>query len=159
MRKRRASHYASKHRPTRPDGDEREGDWPRSADYYLVLIRRVAVLGVCSAGESTNVSRTFQPSGRFWLSNSLYDVEVTLGRGVYGNDESELRPHTNHARLEAADPIVVRPRCELGIARDADWPPDRQAISYETTLSSLGGTAVGWRAQRLGLFSRSKPFL
>ena len=38
---------------------------------YFVTIRRGGPLGVCSAGESTNVSHTFQPSGRFWFSNSL----------------------------------------------------------------------------------------
>jgi hypothetical protein len=37
---------------------------------YFVLIRRVAALGVCSAGEITNVTQAFQPSGRFWFANS-----------------------------------------------------------------------------------------
>jgi len=44
---------------------------PHSTDYQLVLIRLGGALGVCSAGEITNVSHTFQPSGRFWFSNSL----------------------------------------------------------------------------------------
>ena len=40
---------------------------------YIDLMRRVVedVLGVCCAGESTNVTQVFQPSGRFALSNSL----------------------------------------------------------------------------------------
>jgi hypothetical protein len=32
---------------------------------YLVIILLGAVLGVCSAGEITNVTQAFQPSGRF----------------------------------------------------------------------------------------------
>jgi hypothetical protein len=40
---------------------------------YIDLMRRVVedVLGVCCAGESTNVTQAFQPSGRLALSNSL----------------------------------------------------------------------------------------
>src|SRR5262249_4860285 len=37
---------------------------------YLVTIRRGGALGVCSAGEITNVTQAFHPSGRFWLANS-----------------------------------------------------------------------------------------
>jgi hypothetical protein len=37
---------------------------------YLVIILLGGVLGVCSAGEITNVTQVFQPSGRFWLANS-----------------------------------------------------------------------------------------
>ena len=37
---------------------------------YFAIIRLGAVLGVCSAGEITNVTQAFQPSGRFWLANS-----------------------------------------------------------------------------------------
>jgi hypothetical protein len=37
---------------------------------YFVIIRLGAVLGVCSAGEITNVTQPFQPAGRFWLANS-----------------------------------------------------------------------------------------
>ena len=37
---------------------------------YLVIILLGAVLGVCSAGEITNVTQPFQPAGRFWLANS-----------------------------------------------------------------------------------------
>jgi hypothetical protein len=37
---------------------------------YLVTILLGGVLGVCSAGEITNVTQVFQPSGRFWLANS-----------------------------------------------------------------------------------------
>jgi hypothetical protein len=40
------------------------------SDCYFVSIRLGAVLGVCSAGEITNVTQAFQPSGRFWLANS-----------------------------------------------------------------------------------------
>jgi hypothetical protein len=36
-----------------------------------VIIRLAAALGVCSAGEITNVTQAFQPSGRFWLPASL----------------------------------------------------------------------------------------
>jgi hypothetical protein len=43
--------------------------WP--IRFYIDLIRREAALGVCSAGDSTKVSQTFQPSGRLALSNSL----------------------------------------------------------------------------------------
>ena len=42
----------------------------RSRGGYFVIIRLGAVLGVCSAGEITNVTQAFQPSGRFWLANS-----------------------------------------------------------------------------------------
>src|SRR5262245_45742449 len=35
-----------------------------------------------------------------------FEIEVTLGRGGQGNDETDLRAHANHARLEAADPIA-----------------------------------------------------
>jgi hypothetical protein len=38
---------------------------------YFVIIRRGGALGVCSAGEITNVTQALQPSGRFWFSNSL----------------------------------------------------------------------------------------
>jgi hypothetical protein len=38
---------------------------------YIDLIRRATDDGVCSAGESTNVTHAFQPSGRLALSNSL----------------------------------------------------------------------------------------
>jgi hypothetical protein len=37
---------------------------------YFVSIRRGAALGVCSAGESTNVTHVFQPSGRLSCANS-----------------------------------------------------------------------------------------
>jgi hypothetical protein len=37
---------------------------------YFVSIRRGAVLGVCSAGEITNVTQAFQPSGRSRPANS-----------------------------------------------------------------------------------------
>jgi hypothetical protein len=37
---------------------------------YFVIIRRGGALGVCSAGETTNVTQAFHPSGRFWLPNS-----------------------------------------------------------------------------------------
>jgi hypothetical protein len=37
---------------------------------YFVSIRRGVALGVCSAGEITNVTQAFQPSGRFWFANS-----------------------------------------------------------------------------------------
>src|SRR5262245_56086033 len=37
---------------------------------YFMIIRRGGALGVCSAGEITNVTQAFQPSGRFWLANS-----------------------------------------------------------------------------------------
>jgi hypothetical protein len=37
---------------------------------YLVIILLSDALGVCSAGEITNVTHAFQPSGRFWLANS-----------------------------------------------------------------------------------------
>jgi len=37
---------------------------------YLVVIRLGDVVGVCSAGEITNVTHAFHPSGRFWLANS-----------------------------------------------------------------------------------------
>jgi hypothetical protein len=42
----------------------------RRPTLYFVIIRRDAALGVCSAGEITNVTQAFQPSGRFWLANS-----------------------------------------------------------------------------------------
>jgi hypothetical protein len=42
----------------------------RAAIGHFVIIRRGGVLGVCSAGEITNVTQAFQPSGRFWLANS-----------------------------------------------------------------------------------------
>src|SRR5215831_3290064 len=35
-----------------------------------------------------------------------FEVEIALGRGAQGNNETELRAHANHARLEAADPIA-----------------------------------------------------
>ena len=41
----------------------------RRSDYF-VIIRLGAALGVCSAGEITNVTQAFHPSGRFWLANS-----------------------------------------------------------------------------------------
>jgi hypothetical protein len=65
-RSRRRSH--NRHRSIEnPEGTPDFGlFWRR----YFVIIRRGGALGVCSAGESTNVSHTFQPSGRFWLSNS-----------------------------------------------------------------------------------------
>ena len=37
---------------------------------YFVIIRRDAALGVCSAGDSTNVTQAFQPSGRLSWANS-----------------------------------------------------------------------------------------
>jgi hypothetical protein len=37
---------------------------------YFVIIRLGGALAVCSAGEITNVTQAFQPSGRFWLANS-----------------------------------------------------------------------------------------
>jgi hypothetical protein len=37
---------------------------------YFATIRLDAALGVCSAGEITNVTQPFQPAGRFWLANS-----------------------------------------------------------------------------------------
>jgi hypothetical protein len=43
---------------------------PRDDVGYFVIIRLGGVLGVCSAGEITNVTQAFQPSGRFWLANS-----------------------------------------------------------------------------------------
>src|SRR5262245_5483325 len=41
-----------------------------ATDGYFVIMRRGAVLGVCSAGESTNVTQAFQPSGRLSWANS-----------------------------------------------------------------------------------------
>jgi hypothetical protein len=41
-----------------------ESDPNRHPTLYFVLIRRDAALGVCSAGEITNVTQAFQPSGR-----------------------------------------------------------------------------------------------
>ena len=43
---------------------------PRQRLFYMERMRREAALGVCSAGEITNVTQAFQPSGRFWLANS-----------------------------------------------------------------------------------------
>jgi hypothetical protein len=40
------------------------------SERYLVIILLGGVLGVCSAGEITNVTQAFHPSGRFWLANS-----------------------------------------------------------------------------------------
>ena len=37
---------------------------------YFVTIRLGVALGVCSAGEITNVTQAFHPSGRLWLPNS-----------------------------------------------------------------------------------------
>src|SRR5215470_13790977 len=52
-----------------PDADTVHGRI-EVADCYLLIIRLGAALGVCSAGEITNVTQAFQPSGRFWLANS-----------------------------------------------------------------------------------------
>jgi hypothetical protein len=38
---------------------------------YFVLIRLGGALGVCSAGEITNVTQAFHPSGRFKLPGAL----------------------------------------------------------------------------------------
>jgi len=49
-----------------PGGTEVRFGWAnrnRRLDYF-VIIRRGAALGVCSAGEITNVTQAFQPSGR-----------------------------------------------------------------------------------------------
>src|SRR5262245_48838679 len=35
-----------------------------------------------------------------------FEIEVPLCRGGQGNNETELRAHANHARLEAANPIA-----------------------------------------------------
>src|SRR5262245_62816469 len=35
-----------------------------------------------------------------------FEIEVTLRLSGQGNNEAELRTHTNHARLEAAHPIA-----------------------------------------------------
>src|SRR5262245_32651580 len=35
-----------------------------------------------------------------------FDIEVTLSRGGQGNDEPELRAHTDHLGLEATHPIA-----------------------------------------------------
>jgi hypothetical protein len=43
---------------------------PQNDIGYLVIILLGEALGVCSAGEITNVTQAFQPSGRFWLANS-----------------------------------------------------------------------------------------
>ena len=48
---------------------------PRSAGLrnqcrWAEAIRLGGALTVCSAGEITNVTQAFQPSGRFWLANS-----------------------------------------------------------------------------------------
>src|SRR5262249_48670048 len=43
---------------------------PRRPLDYFVIIRLGEALGVCSAGEITNVTQAFHPSGRFWLANS-----------------------------------------------------------------------------------------
>ena len=43
---------------------------PRQRLFYMERMRREAALGVCSAGEITNVTQAFQPSGRFWFANS-----------------------------------------------------------------------------------------
>jgi len=37
---------------------------------YFVIIRRGGALGICSAGEITNVTQAFQPSGRLSWANS-----------------------------------------------------------------------------------------
>jgi hypothetical protein len=42
--------------------EQRRGD--------LVSVRLGAVLGVCCAGEITNVTEPFQPASRSWLANS-----------------------------------------------------------------------------------------
>jgi hypothetical protein len=56
-----------------PDPDRRSVPVAQSVPrlFYLVTIRLVGALGVCSAGEITNVTQVFQPSARFWLANSL----------------------------------------------------------------------------------------
>ena len=38
---------------------------------YFVIIRLGVLLGVCSAGDMTNVTQAFHPSGRLWLANSM----------------------------------------------------------------------------------------
>src|SRR5260221_14154025 len=35
-----------------------------------------------------------------------FEIEVALGRGAQGNNEPDLRAKTDHARLEAADPVA-----------------------------------------------------
>jgi hypothetical protein len=44
---------------------------PTPALHYFIIMRLGAVLGVCSAGEITNVTQVFQPSGRLSWANSL----------------------------------------------------------------------------------------
>jgi len=73
-----------------------------------VSIRLGAVLGVCAAGEITNVTQPFQPAGRFWLAKFpiAFEIEITLPFGGQENDEFELRPGArHHLRLEAAHAI------------------------------------------------------
>src|SRR5262245_41779477 len=57
-----------------------------------------------------------------------FDVEVALRRGGQGNDESELRAHANHARLEAAHAIA-------GAAVATDLLVD---IAHQSGLKLLG---------------------
>ena len=75
-------------------------------------IRLGAVLGVCAAGEITNVTQPFQPAGRFWLAKFpiAFEIEITLPFGGQGNDEFELRPGARHLRLEAAHAIAAAVR-------------------------------------------------
>jgi hypothetical protein len=40
------------------------------ARYLVIILLGAVMLGVCSAGEITNVTQAFQPAGRFWLANS-----------------------------------------------------------------------------------------
>jgi hypothetical protein len=38
--------------------------------YFVTMRFGADGVGVCSAGEITNVTQPFQPAGRFWLANS-----------------------------------------------------------------------------------------
>src|SRR5262249_32901013 len=51
------------------------------------------------------------------------EIEVTLRRGAEGNNESELRTHADHLRLEAADAIAgaaVATQLSVDIADETD---------------------------------------
>ena len=57
-----------------------------------------------------------------------FEIEIALGGGADGNNETDLRPNANHARLEAADPIA-RPAVAADLVID---------IADETDLKLLG---------------------
>src|SRR5262249_32270766 len=102
------------------------GKCHREADAWLFLDHSSRRRARCLPRRRGHEGPPGIPAGRSILRGEFlvaFDIEVTLSRGGQGNDEPELRAHTDHLGLEATHPIAgatVATQLSVDVADEPD---------------------------------------